>query len=115
MGNPYREHMDQIQALVKQIAREQMFSTRPEPHFADDDGYALNWVAVSGGEGFDTALEEQLEDLMKTLTGEPDPEIVAPPPTGEVSDAPEPLVETEEEDGPIEEEELEDEPSAENL
>ena len=100
MTNPYRDHMDKIQALVKQITRDQMYATRPEDRFAEDPNYGLNFVVASGGEPFDAELDSRLMELMTSLTGSPDPEIVQP--------APSPAEETTEE-------EIEDEPNPEDL
>lgn len=111
MVNPYREHADQIQALVKRLTREQMYLTRPEERFAEDDNYAQNFVVASGGEPFDAELTERLKALMKDLTGTPDPEIVEPPPaqTDEEDFEEQPVEELEEEA------EVADEPDPENL
>lgn len=73
MANPYREHMDQIQALVKRLTREHMYTTRPEERFmGEGSAYDFNFVVASAGEGFDTELDEQVLDLLKELTGEED-------------------------------------------
>lgn len=71
MGNPYRENMDKIQALVKRVSREHMYTTQPEERYMSDSTYGMNFVVVSGGEPFDADLEEQLEDLMKEVTDDP--------------------------------------------
>lgn len=76
MANPYREHADRIQALVKQITREHMYTTRPEKRYMGDSGYAMNFVVASGGSPFDAELDERLMALMKEVTGESDPEIM---------------------------------------
>lgn len=74
MTNPYREHMDKIQAMVKQLTREHLYTTRPEERYMDDSSYGINFVVASGGNPFDTELESRLKTLMKEVTGDPDPE-----------------------------------------
>ena len=71
MANPYRDNMDRIQALVKRVSREHMYTTQPEERYMTDSTYGMNFVVVSGGEPFDADLEEQLEDLMREVTDDP--------------------------------------------
>lgn len=68
MVNPYKENLDKIQALVRRLSREHLYTTRPEPRYMEDSAYGINFVAVSGGEPFDHDLEEQLTELMKEVT-----------------------------------------------
>ena len=68
MGNPYKDNLDKIQALVRRLSREHMYTTIPELRYMGDSSYGMNFVSVSGGEPFDADLEEQLADLMKEVT-----------------------------------------------
>lgn len=64
----YKDHMDKIQALFGQVSREWLHSTEPDPKYANDSAYGMNFVAVSGGDGFEEEFERRLEELMKELT-----------------------------------------------
>ena len=73
MANPYRDNMDRIQALVKRVSREHMYTTQPEERYMSDSTYGMNFVVVSGGEPFDAELKTRLTQTLKEATGEPDP------------------------------------------
>lgn len=74
MVNPYREHADKLIKAVKDTSKEFLYSTPFEGRFTGSDIYASNFVVVSGGEPFDTRLEEVVRETMKEATGDSDPE-----------------------------------------
>lgn len=74
MANPYRENMDQIQALVKRLTREHLYSVIPNSEYMEDSAYGVNYVVASGEESFETDLANQLKELMKDVTDDPSPE-----------------------------------------
>lgn len=67
----YKDHMDKIQALFQEVSREWLNSAEPDERYAGDSAYAMNFLAVSGGDGFEEEFEERLEELMKELTDDP--------------------------------------------
>lgn len=67
----YKDNMDKIQTLFKQVSREWLNSAEPDDRYADDSAYGLNFLAISGGDGFEEEFEERLKDLMKELTDDP--------------------------------------------
>lgn len=73
MPNPYREHADRVQALVREVSREFRDTTAFENRYTEDLMYATNFVVVSGGEPFDAELKTRLTQTLKEATGEPDP------------------------------------------
>lgn len=73
MPNPYREHADRVQALVREVSREFRDTTAFENRYAEDPMYSTNFVVVSGGEPFDAELKTRLTQTLKEATGEPDP------------------------------------------
>ena len=76
MSNPYRDNMDKIQALVKRLTREHLYSVSPNASYMEDSSYGVNYVVASGEESFEADLAAQLKDLMKEVTDDPDPEAV---------------------------------------
>lgn len=71
MTNPYREHSDHIQSLMRRMQREYMYTTLPDPELmATDSIYPTSYVVGSASGDFEIDLEQRLEDLMKGLTDE---------------------------------------------
>lgn len=68
MTNPYREHADKIQAMVKRLSREHLHTTVYERDYSTSLGYLRNYVVVSGGQPFDADFEQELKKLMKEVT-----------------------------------------------
>lgn len=68
MGNPYREHIDKIQAMTKRLSREFLYTTAYEKDYSTDPGYLRNFVAVSGGQPFDAEFDRELTKTMKEVT-----------------------------------------------
>lgn len=74
MVNPYREHADRIQVAVKKLSREFLHTTPLQKDYSDSLGYLRNFVVVSGGQPFDSALEETLKETMRKVTDVNPPE-----------------------------------------
>ena len=68
MDSLYLDNSSKIQTIIKQLSREFLYTTRPETLYMSTPAYASNFVAVSGGEEFDTELDNRVRDLMTEET-----------------------------------------------
>lgn len=68
MGNPYRDHADRIQALIKRVSREHQYDILVNPELAKSAAYQLNFVVAESNETYEDDLQTQLDELMEEVT-----------------------------------------------